>query len=102
VARVFLISSGFAEHAHRAAARAETQWWGWPFGFAGWALLAHAAFYSIPQLRLINLTVNRAAVDQFAVRAFRGDLAVVQHQDLVGLQHGADALGDDESWCGRA
>ena len=31
------------------------------------------------------------------MRAARGDPALVQHQDLVGVAHGADALGDDKA-----
>ena len=52
---------------------------------------------SVPQLRVVNLAINRAVGQQFAVRALGGDLAVIQHQDLVGVEHGADALGDDEA-----
>ncbi len=44
----------------------------------------------------IDFAVDRAGGEQFGVRALGDDVAVIQHQDLVGGEHGADALGDDE------
>src|SRR3712207_7425827 len=37
---------------------------------------------------------------QLVMRTLGGDAAVVQHQNFVGLLHGADALGDDEAGLG--
>ena len=43
---------------------------------------------------------------QFPVASLTYDFALIQHQDLVGLLHGTDPLGDDEFrwrqfWDGR-
>ena len=52
---------------------------------------------AVAQLRIVDLLVDGAGLHQLAVRAFRGDPALVDDDDLVGLQHGADALRDHKA-----
>ncbi len=42
---------------------------------------------SVPyQLRMVDLSVDRAGLHQICVRALCHDLALVEHQDLVGVR----------------
>ena len=57
-------------------------------------------FLSEPQLlggklRLCDLQVRRAAVQQLLVRTSAHHVTVVEHDDLVGVHDGRDALGYD-------
>lgn len=47
-------------------------------------------------LREINLTVNITGFQQFLVSARCGNPAVIQHHNLIGMLHRADALGNDD------
>ena len=47
-------------------------------------------------LGLVDLAVDRTGAQEFGVVAGGDDLAVVEDQDLVGVQNRADPLGDDE------
>ncbi len=49
------------------------------------------------QLRLVDLRVNFAVFHQFLVRAARRDRAFIQHQNLIGVEHRADALRDHKT-----
>src|SRR4051794_14563909 len=52
---------------------------------------------SMLHLGFIDLAVDRAGVHQVLMRAFSNDTPIVQDQDLVGGQHGADPLSDDKA-----
>lgn len=54
------------------------------------------SFHS-PQLGVVDFLVNPAGCQQITVRPLRGNLAIVEHQDLIRLQHGADALGNHKA-----
>ena len=45
----------------------------------------------VPHRRILS-----AAREQFAVPAALDDLAMVEHQNLVGIDHGRQPMGDDE------
>ena len=49
------------------------------------------------QLGIIDFSINRFFFHEFGVPALRNDLALLEHNDPVGIDHGADALGNDES-----
>src|SRR3970282_1859541 len=51
----------------------------------------------VDQLRRVDFGVNLAGLEQFLVPAAGDDGGVVQHQDLIGVENGADALGDDKA-----
>lgn len=50
-------------------------------------------------LRLDDLGVRRAAIEEFVVTAEPDDSAVVEYDDLVGVGDGRNALSDDKH-CG--
>ena len=52
---------------------------------------------AVAELRGVDFLVDRAGADQLGMGALGGDATVVDHDDLVGPQDGADALGDDEA-----
>ena len=45
---------------------------------------------------LIETRVVAIEVDEFAVRTLFNNLAMIDHEDAVGLAHGGQAVGDDE------
>ena len=47
----------------------------------------------------VKMGISSALCDQFTVRAALDDAALVDDQDAVGVEDGAEAMGDDE---GRA
>ena len=47
-------------------------------------------------LRVVDLLIDLTGFQQLLVCADAADLAVVQHDDLVGVADGGGALGDDE------
>ena len=51
----------------------------------------------IHQLAVVDLGVLRAGLHQLTMAALSHDAALLQHQNQVGVEHGADALGDDEA-----
>ena len=54
------------------------------------------------ELRAEDLVVERLVGEQLLVRAARDDLAVVEHEDEVGVAHRRDALRDDERGAARS
>lgn len=48
------------------------------------------------QLRLRDLPIHIAGLEQFTVRALSDHPAFVEHDDAVGIHDGADALCDDQ------
>src|SRR5690606_25733243 len=59
---------------------------------AGWGQL-----YIFGKLGVVDLSINRAAFQQFLVHATGHNLALLQHEDDVGVEYSADTLGDDEA-----
>ncbi len=59
--------------------------------------LSLSSVYPISQLGSVYFLVDQAALQQGAVRALRGNVSPLQDDDLVGVQHRADALRDDEA-----
>jgi hypothetical protein len=54
--------------------------------------------YSPPlELTEVEMVVEPASLDQFSVRPFLDDPAIVDHQDLTGISDCAHAVGDDEA-----
>ena len=46
---------------------------------------------------MVDFLIDGAAGHQLGVRADGFDLAAVEHNDLVGVEDGADTLGDDQA-----
>ena len=65
---------------------------------AYWASFGCASFLELflAQLRHGDLAVDRAGRHQCVMRAESGNFAAVEHEDLIGITDGADALGDDD------
>ena len=49
-----------------------------------------------PDLRSVELLVEAAPQQQFRLRALLHQLALVQHEDQVGVVQGGEAVGDHE------
>src|SRR6266498_479676 len=49
------------------------------------------------QLRVIDLGIDRAGLQKLFMRALRGDPAFIEHQNLVGVEYRADALGNHKA-----
>ena len=49
------------------------------------------------QLGVIDFLIDLALCHQLVVGADVGHLAVIQNDDLIGIPHRADALGDEEN-----
>ncbi len=56
--------------------------------------------FLLAQLRQGNASINFAIFHQFQVGAFADDPAFIQHDDLVGILDGGNALGDDQQGAG--
>ena len=52
--------------------------------------------FFLTQLRHGDLAVDRAGYHQFVMCAEPGNLAAVEHEDLIGIADSADALGNDD------
>ena len=51
---------------------------------------------SVEGLRLVELGVQAVQRDQFPVHALLDNLAVLEHQDAVGILHRGQAMGDHQ------
>ncbi len=49
------------------------------------------------ELAQVQVVVETFFIQQFLVGALLDDLAVIDHQDVVGIPDGAQAVGDDEA-----
>ena len=54
-------------------------------------------FEAITQLRIINLLIDGTGLHQLPMSSFGGDAALIDHDDLIGLQDRADALCHDQA-----
>jgi hypothetical protein len=52
---------------------------------------------SAPELRLVEMSIQAALGQQLLVRAALDNSPAIQHQDQVGRQDGAEAMGDDDA-----
>ena len=51
---------------------------------------------AVLELQLIEFVVVSAAAEQLLVRAALGDLAVLEHDDLIGVLNGGEPMRDHE------